>query len=599
MLNSKSFLDVKSVAPYGKPKTKITSKNNNKRQVSIFNKLKSFIDKSIHSIRSTSVEESKKKDTNNSNSDRHELTNVASPIFVPGGFFKESNTKSILIPSPRSNNNDDNISNKEKNEHDSECENNDISMVNISNAKLADFFAQKGDEPLTEIEIEGVMSLLRKSSMSHLSNSNKNNMFNSTFNSPFQDKNNNGNNNYFYNNTNQIFNKSRILSTSSNFTGNNSVNDNDNDVGNTTIKELKVPQYVPDFDTPKPNTTILTANNPNSRISSISSNRSSVRRIFNYSGVRSPYRNTVIFKYPSNHRSLSTSNVNPQSQQIKSITKPSQTKKTKRPKLTNVASALVTLLENTSNSDGKNINQTRDEEKNDTLIISQESKNLANPYSSMVHKHTQQKQFINSEKKEDLKSETKQTNFEKPSTTIENNTPTTTTTSIANHNNNTNSSTVNFINTYKPTKSSSLSTNVVIADKVNNGNTKEPEEKIKDTKRTIIPQTSSFTFTFSNANDKNEDKKAFTSNEILSSSSSTPITPIFSTDKNSSNSTAAKFTILHPSKTEEEETGQTNVKVEENTNKYQYKFSTPAKSNIDVTTIDESKVDHFKSMFVF
>lgn len=601
MLNSKSFRDVRNVAPYGKPKTKITNKTKAKRRASLFNKLKSFINKSIHSIRSVTSEETRKIDDDTNSSNKNEFNNATSPISisVPGGFFKENNGKSILMSNPQIDDTDDHVSNKQETEHAHENGSDDTCMVNFSNAKLADFFAQKGDKPLTEIEIEGVMSFLRKSSMSHLSDSNKHDIINSTFNSSFHDKNNNNssNNNYFRNNTNQIFNRSRILSTSSNFAGNNTINDNDNDIGNTTINELKVPQYLPEFDTPKPNM-ITTTNGTNSRISSISSNRSSVRRVFNYSGVRSPYRNTVIFKYPSNHRSLSTSSANSQSQQIKSVTKPSQTKKVNGPRLTNVASALVTLLENTNNGNDKNTHEMGSEEKNDTLIISQESKSLANPYSSIIHKPIQQKQLINSRKKEELNSETKQINFEKPSIVVKSpmSTTTTTTTTASIPSNNSNSLPANAINTYKPTKSSSLSTNVVIAETVSSKDTKEPKEK---TKVTMIPQTSSFTFTFSNEKSRKEDKKTHNNNETASSLSSAATRSISTNDKDSSLLTAGTFTISNPSKTKEEETKQDNTNLEEKTDKYHYEFSTPPKSNINIATIDESKVEHFKSMFVF
>lgn len=431
--------------------------------------------------------------------------------------------------------------------------------------------------------------------MPQLSNHDKNDIFNSTFNSSFQDNNHNHNNNNnnnsvrFHNDSNKIFNRSRILSTSSNFIGDNSINDDDNDVGNTTIKGLKVPQYVPNFDPLKNTTTTTTSNGPNSRVSSISSNKSSVRRVFNYSGVKSPYRNTVIFKYPSNYRSISASNnVKPQSQQMKAVTKLSPTKKVNQQKLTNVASALVTLLESNNNSDiNNNNNKAGTKEENDTLIISQESKDLANPYSSIIRKPRQQNQSINLEKTNDLKSETKQTIFEKTPTVV-NTTTTDTTNNNKDNNNNNNTSTVTSTNTYKPIKSSSSITNGVVAETVDQKDISEPKEKVKETKQTYIPQTSSFTFTFGKKNVNKEDTETKNNNNRTTlSPSDASITPSSTTDKDSSKSNTSTSTAFNVGK------------LEEKTNEYQYTFPTPTKSNIDTSTIDESKVDHFKSMFVF
>ncbi|CAI4241321.1 CIC_collapsed_G0000660.mRNA.1.CDS.1 [Saccharomyces cerevisiae] len=82
---------------------------------------------------------------------------------MPGGYFHSEISpdstvnRSVVVSAVGEARND--IENKEE-EYDETHE------TNISNAKLANFFSKKGNEPLSEIEIEGVMSLLQKSSKS-------------------------------------------------------------------------------------------------------------------------------------------------------------------------------------------------------------------------------------------------------------------------------------------------------------------------------------------------------------------------------------------------------------------------------------------------
>lgn len=564
MTTSKSFRDIKNVAPYGKPKTKITNeKSKRSRKVSIFNTVKTLINKSFDSLKAGNDEESHKPEQDNK-------TNAS---MVPGGFFEEGNrsihnnskTDDSMIASSQLDQNENN----ENNETDG-----DVSMANISNIKLANFFRQKGDNPLTDIEMEGVMSLMRKSSMPQLPSHNHNHhdMANSTFTS-LHPTDENASFDTLSNNNNNVFKSSRILSTSSNA---NTTNHNN------TANGFKVPQYMPKYDSSN--------NTMGSRISSINST-TSTRRVFDYSGMKSPYRKTLIFKYPSHRRSVST----PHPQITKPISKNVQSKKsTNGQRMTNVASALVTLLENNSSSPSVNTtNDIKDQDK--SITITKESKSLANPYSSIIRKPQQLHQSVPLEKKNESAPVTKLSDAAVP--------PSAPVVSSAN-------STIS--STYKPTRSSSLRSNVVVADVEETEEPKKENVKQSDEPQSkpVVPQTSSFAFTFGNKDKAEEEKKSEEEVKPSFSMASEKRAPVLAA------STAAPlFSIPIPKKTngdkeinkeEEKETSNNNnnddVIMTNTTNTpkiYNFEFETPSKSGIDASEIDDSKVNQFKSMFVF
>ncbi|CAL9733826.1 nucleoporin Nup60p [Monosporozyma servazzii] len=569
MTTSKSFRDIKNVAPYGKPKTKITSgKANRSRKVSIFNTVKTLINKSFDSLTS-----------GNEECDKPEQDIKTNVSMVPGGFFEEGNRS--IHNNNNSNNNkngddDSMIASSQTDQNDNNETDGDVSMANISNIKLANFFRQKGDNPLTDIEMEGVMSLMRKSSMPQLPSHNHNHhdMANSTFTSlnPTEE-------NVSFDtssNNNKVFKSSRILSTSSNA---NTTNHNN------TASGFKVPQFMPKYDSSN--------NTMGSRISSINST-TSTRRVFDYSGMKSPYRKTVIFKYPSHRRSVST----PHPQITKPIAKSSQTKKNSNgQRMTNVASALVTLLENNNSNNNNNnntiissLNTSNDNKEQDkSRTITEESKSLANPYSSIIRKPQQLHQLVPLEKKAEREPVTKQSDDVVP--------PAAPVVSSAN---------ITISSTYKPARSSSLRSNVVVADI---GEAKEPkkedtEEKGETQPKPIVAQNSSFAFTFGNKDTSKDEKKSeeeIKSSFSIASRKDTPAVkaaPLFSIPipkKNNDNEKEIK-------KEEKENNNDDGVTINNTTitpSKYNFEFETPAKSGIDASQIDDSKMNQFKSMFVF
>lgn len=504
MLNSKSFRDVKPVAPYGKPKSRTTSKGTHekstpKRKISIFNRAKSLLKKSIDTLsggEKVSPLQSNTSETSSAN--------------VPGGFFEEGH-RSISSTSFLQNNIE--TQDKEQEQGEDEDEN---SIANKSNAKLAEFFHEKGDSPLTEIEMEGVMSLMRKSSsLSH------NHITSRRHSHATLTKDADISQSSMINDTNPIFQKSRVLSNSS--------------------TSFKVPQYIPKFD--QSSSTNNNNNNGSLRSTSMVSSRSTStrqglkRRIFDYSGVPSPYK-TVVFRYPSHNRSVSTPLHNDKINKTSTnVTKPiAQTQK----KMTNVASALVTLLENS-----------KDKLENDKIKINPKSQKLANPYASIVRKPQQQQQMIS----------TSPTTVAPAPVSVE--TPLEPKIDVT--------LTERKKDDILPPPSKKITPVVE--------NLVTLEEKVTIPKpKTAVPSQSSFAFTFQNK--KPEVKKPAVKKPEVPIPVVTPkVAPAFAP-------APAPVTIPTPTPAQ-------------TTDKYSYDFETPKESHIDASTIDETKVDQFKSMFVF
>lgn len=320
--DNKSYRSLSNVAPFRPPVTKITN-----RKVSWINKFKDILHNKKESLkRSVSQPVENKKSTKSS-------------IIVPGGFFNGNNGNVSMTTSVN------NSANNSINNINSTT--NDIDGINTSNIQLANFFARKGNAALSEIEIEGVMSLMEKSR----------NGFSNSVNTSININNNTHNNINNHDNTNlEVFKNSRVLSNSS-LVSNSS---------------FKVPNFNPKFDD---------SNNHNFNNTSILSNNSTTRRIFDYSSAPTPYK-AVIFKYQSNNRkksnlkntSLSSSSILKNNSHLKhndSLASNIITKKTDK-KMSNVASALVTLLNN------------KDNVENNSKINGLNK--LSNPYGSYIRK---------------------------------------------------------------------------------------------------------------------------------------------------------------------------------------------------------------------
>lgn len=151
---SKSYRYGKPMAPY---KQRVVASNASNGP-SFFRKMKSLF--------------SHEQGPNNSRHQRRkseqEHTEASSPR-IPGGFFTGEVSTHKVTTAPANLHRFDDVRNMQSNMTQSiqGDESDDESQIaNTSNAKLADFFSKKGDAPLTDIEMEGVLSLMKKASRS-------------------------------------------------------------------------------------------------------------------------------------------------------------------------------------------------------------------------------------------------------------------------------------------------------------------------------------------------------------------------------------------------------------------------------------------------
>ncbi|QLL32906.1 hypothetical protein HG536_0D04280 [Torulaspora globosa] len=146
---SKSYRYGKPIAPY---KQHVVV-NNASNGSSFFKKMKSLFGR----------EQSTKKARNQS--DKASLGQGEDSLpRIPGGFFATDDSRVKVVTTAgmlqRSENSSANVTQSIYEEES----NDESEIVNTSNAKLAEFFSKKGDQPLTDIEMEGVLSLMKKAS---------------------------------------------------------------------------------------------------------------------------------------------------------------------------------------------------------------------------------------------------------------------------------------------------------------------------------------------------------------------------------------------------------------------------------------------------
>lgn len=157
--------------------------------------------------------------------------------------------------------------------------------ANSSNTKLTNFFREKGDQPLTDIEYEGVISLLNKGR---------------SISSPSQDR------------------QSVLLVRESN---------RENFLRSVSGTPLKIPTFKPNFNDSASSETVKPKFPMNH----------TTRRIFNYAKLPSPYR-TTIYKYSAAHPKFETNDTGVKGSETSSNA-------TTPKKLSNTASALMSILD--------------------------------------------------------------------------------------------------------------------------------------------------------------------------------------------------------------------------------------------------------------
>lgn len=502
------------MAPYRRP----TSSNNRDKPSSILNRLKSFFTNDNNSSQE------------HSDFKRRHLVSGRNPnISIPGGFFNsDDSASSIVLPKSQEDlqtntlaPNTDDVNKREENVDVSSDE--ESYSVDISNAKLADFFGRKGGEPLSEMEMEGVKSLMKKSNKTATS-SKAGSIANSTLkhDDPAD---------LVYS---QILNRSRTPSLSS--------------------STMRAPAFTPKYDDSFRSHGF--ANTSNGTVASR-------RRVFDYSSLPPPYKTTV-YKYSAadDDNSNSHSAIKASDTSKSMVTKPSSGKK-----LSNTASALVSLLEN-------------DTSKDETL------NRLANPYSSHVNQLRKHKKSspTSSSARQDI---TKFAPLKSSASQELENTKTKPMGEIT-----IKSQQHSSLDKYKPVRSSSLRSNVVKAE--------ESPEKKPPTKRVEpeMPSAPTFNFQF-----QSKDKNESNSHSHLQPQSQPVSKPPFAfkfqsqefgpPDNNSDSDVADKIPTKAP------ETHLTAPPVMSSESAPRYDFGEIAPSKIDPSTVDNKKVQDFKTLFVF
>lgn len=148
---SKSYRYGKQIAPY---KQQVVV-NNSSNGSSFFRKMKSLF----------SRQQSTNKTRNQSDKESLDQEEDSLPK-IPGGFFVADASSVKLATSTGRLQRLEKASANVTQSIEGEESGDESEIVNTSNAKLAEFFSKKGDQPLTDIEMEGVLSLMRKASRS-------------------------------------------------------------------------------------------------------------------------------------------------------------------------------------------------------------------------------------------------------------------------------------------------------------------------------------------------------------------------------------------------------------------------------------------------
>lgn len=432
--------------------------------------------------------------------------------------------------------------------------------ANVSNAKLASFFSKKGNEPLSEIEMEGVMSLLQRSNKSMIAPEREQKM-----------------------SENSNADQSLILK----------------ETGSTPINISNTPTFNPKYDT-----SVVSNASMNTTLGNIGSRKYS----FNYSSLPSPYKTTV-YRYSAAKKIPDTCTANTSVQSIASVrsaragvSKPPPTKK-----ISNTAAALVSLLDE---KDMKRINP---------------ASQLANPYSSYVSQIRKHKKgssnFVTGQ---EMSQETNQESSVKslsPEKVLEQSEE------LIKQSNNTKISppapNKDSFAKYKPARSSSLRSNVVVAET-------SPEKK------EAVAKAPSSTFNFTFNGEKKEEPfkgeyksenappplaKEFVFSKLqtklpsekpkseMTKVDSSPIEPNFSVtpQKNVSNSfvfnSVQKKTPSHFSQQKESGFGTTQTTVGKDISMkelQEFNFNIPvASKSLGNGSVDENKVEAFKSLYTF
>ncbi|QLQ79786.1 hypothetical protein HG537_0C04350 [Torulaspora globosa] len=526
---SKSYRYGKPTAPY-KQRVVINNSNNGS---SFFRKMKSLF----------SRQQNTNKTINQSSKASLDQDEDSLPR-IPGGFFAaedsrvklDTSTGGLQRPEKSSANVTQSIQGEESGD--------ESEIVNTSNAKLAEFFSKKGDQPLTDIEMEGVLSLMKKASRSATPRKRP------LIATDFDDS--------------TTVESSRVLKSSR--------------TPSMAATYYKAPSFTPGYED-----SIGSQSLGNASLRSTSSRR----RVFDYSSFPTPYK-TVVYKYSAADgnrfgSAATASETSPNEPGPQSKTNDSSTQR-----LSNTASALVSLLEDSNQG-----------------IASL----CSNPYSSYVEPLRQYKKKISTslpkpdsaassslrsealEKIQDAKDDSNTLVLPKQRQRVQQKPPS---------------------DKYKPARSSSLRSSIVPVEEV--------EKTVKEGgEKPAVPTAAHFSFSLQGKRHEKEQAEVrqpdATSLPDHAGSANTPkpwqrITELAVNETNSRNG-QTKTTGGKELNYEEHANGQIDnkSKSQDKTSLFssvsltpepmKFDFGEPLPSNVDASLIDGAKVEKFRSLFAF
>lgn len=435
----------------------------------------------------------------------------------------------------------------------------DSFAADTSNAKLADFFSKKGDMPLTDIEMEGVLSLMKKASKF------SNNCHRSSANSTI------GNDSIDLRGT-RVLKRSRTPSIAA--------------------SSFKAPSFVPRYDN-----SIGSQSLGNASVRSTSSRR----RVFDYSNFPTPYK-TVVYKYSAadsregSRISSASSNSEAHGEGFTSQSKHGNIASPPK-KLSNTASALVSLL---------------DKEPSKSESVTQ----FSNPYSSLVNPIRDYKKTVSPA-------------LEEPTAALEKGLQRGASGEISDAKELPDSEPLpkqrqknqpkSSLDRYKPTRSSSLRSSMTTVENAAQDDRSCDEEKTEGSKSPHVPSAAKFTFTLKKTGDEaaaTEDEPVTDQNVFQLSSNGAKadlMRPVSDGRKEETNNGG----IFGQRLGEEARSIETHKQADSGSvvqrdsmtpnpvkcNSYlvgkDFEFGQPFPSGVMQNSIDEGKVDEFRSMFVF
>lgn len=541
----KSYRHGKCVAPYRKP---IAASSATKAS-SFFKRMKSLFNQpnNVNSANS-----------NPSGSDGRSDRESQPDTVIPGGFFTadvSANSVNSTIRNDTSHREPTDVSRSRIAEYDDS--NADSCAADTSNARLAEFFSNKGDMPLTDIEMEGVLSLMKKARRSSSVHNR------STASSIIGDE-------------SIDLRASRVLKRSR--------------TPSIATSSFKAPSFIPRYDSSMNSHTL-----GNASLRSTSSRR----RVFDYSNFSMPYK-TVVYKYSAadsrdGSRVSSTSSTSrTQTKSLGTSTIQAQTLSPPK-KLSNTASALVSLLDNEPAKEG-------------------ETARFSNPYSSLVNPIRDYRKNLNALPKD---SPAATVQGSKPEVTVEMPDSKESSSSEILPKQRQKNQQKSSLDRYKPTRSSSLRSSMVTVDTP----AKDCKTGKEEEEEPHVPSAARFTFTVNHGEgDAEAAKRAptkkqgafeFSSGDL--SAESVTAAPDAKGDQIAPNNifaqagngeTTAKESFEQRKKKDALHDNSSAISQSMNNGVFlskseEFKFEEPLPSGVATNSIDEGKVGEFRSMFIF